>query len=63
MIYTNRCVYSFLSESPRWLESQNRHAEAQKILRKIAKINGRKIAGDIVFKNAVEDEKEVGLNV
>ena len=49
--------YSTLKETPHYLITHNRHEEAEKLLKSIAKMNGRKLPDD-VMESLKEDEEE-----
>ncbi|KAM6971563.1 solute carrier family 22 member 13-like [Tautogolabrus adspersus] len=47
-------LYWFLPESARWLMTQGRKEEAQKVLERAAKVNGRKVPDDLMDKLTIE---------
>ncbi|XP_025830476.1 carcinine transporter isoform X2 [Agrilus planipennis] len=51
-------LYKLLPESPRWLLAQGRYRDAEKILSKIARINGRKLPVNYIKYLKVKIEKE-----
>jgi len=50
-------IWFFNDESARWLISRNRIDEANQILRKIAKVNGREVKNKYVFEESKDDEE------
>ncbi|CAL9086997.1 unnamed protein product [Musa textilis] len=46
--------YPFVSESPRWLAVKGRTGEALDVLTKFAKLNGKKLPGDLATSNPVD---------
>lgn len=49
-------TFFFIPESPRWLVNQRRTDDAEKVMRKIAKVNDKVVREDFTLKNCIKDE-------